>query len=289
MLLTTRNGRVGFVTSAEHRKLVKDDLILAAGLERRGVSVVPVVWTENAAHATGCDLLLLRSCWDYHLMPEAFLAWVIEAQRHARVVNCPEVVRWNMDKRYLSDLEQHGFAVPHTVTLNVGMGANLAELMQMNGFSSVVIKPAISLSAYETHLVAAESAAQFQAKLDSLVATRDMLVQEFIPEISEQGEWSLTFLGGQFSHAVKKVPRRGDFRVQHEYGGSAELAQPSDGMITTAYSILQRFAPQAVYCRADLVPREQRTTLMELELIDPVLHFEFAPAAAERMADLLAG
>lgn len=114
-----------------------------------------------------------------------------------------------------------------------------------------------------------------------------MLVQEFIPEISNQGEWSLIFLGGQFSHAVKKVPRRGDFRVQHEYGGSAELAQPSEAMITTASSILQRFAPKTVYCRVGLVPREQGTTLMELELIDPVLHLELAPAAAERLAVLL--
>lgn len=280
---------IGFVTSAEHRDLVADDLVLAAALERRGATVVPVVWAETAPHVTGCDLLLLRSCWDYHLNPQSFLAWVTEAQQHARVINPPEIVRWNMDKRYLRDVEQRGFAVPHTVALNVGMTANLAELMQMNGFSAAVIKPAISLSAYETHLVAGASAAQFQAKLEKLLSTRDMLVQEFIPEISNEGEWSLIFLGGQFSHAVKKVPRRGDFRVQHEYGGSVELAQPSDGMLTTGSSILQRFAPKAVYCRADLVPREQGTTLMELELIDPVLHLELAPAAAERLAVLLTG
>jgi glutathione synthase/RimK-type ligase-like ATP-grasp enzyme len=279
--------RIGFVTSAEHRSLVTDDLVLAVALERRGATVVPIVWAETAPHAPGCDLLLLRSCWDYHLNPQAFRAWVIEAQRYVRVINPAEIVLWNMDKRYLGELEQHGFAVPHTVTRNVGSSARLVELMQSNGFSAAVIKPAISLSAYETHLVHAAAAAQFQGKLDKLLTARDMLIQEFISEISSEGEWSLIFLGGQFSHAVKKFPKRGDFRVQHEYGGSVELVTPREAMVATASSILRRFAPGAAYCRADLVPRQQGAILMELELIDPVLHFELAPAAAERMAAVL--
>ena len=279
--------KVGFVTSAEHRNLVADDLILAAALERRGARVVPVVWTETAPEATGCDLLLLRSCWDYHLRPEAFLSWVNEASRYACLVNSPEIVRWNMDKRYLRDIEEHGFAVPKTILLARGSSGDLAQIMSASGLDAVVAKPAISLSAFETHLVQADEAEKFTGKLNQLLLTRDMLVQEFIPEITSEGEWSIIFIGGEFSHAVKKFPKGGDFRVQHEYGGSAELAKPSELMLDTSGAILRKFAPQAVYCRADVVPRGQGVTLMELELIDPVLHFELAPNGAERMAELL--
>jgi Prokaryotic glutathione synthetase, ATP-grasp domain len=279
--------RIGFVTCAEHRDLFEDDLILAAALERRGAEVIPVIWTEKAPQATDCHLLLLRSCWDYHLKPKAFLKWVTDADAHSPVINSSTIVRWNMDKRYLRDIEQQGFAVPKTFMLTEGSRVDLAQIMSAAGFERAVVKPTISLSAYETHVVFAAEAEQFSAKLNFLMQSRDMLVQEFVPEISTEGEWSLVFLGGQFSHAVQKFPKTGDFRVQHEYGGSALVARPSDLMLKTTAAILSRFAPLALYCRADVVPRSQGVTLMELELIDPLLHFELALEAADRMADVL--
>lgn len=282
-----KTPRIGFVTSADHRNLIADDLVLASALKKHGATVVPIVWTETSPQSTRCNLLLLRSCWDYHLRPQAFLNWVNEANQRTPVVNAPEIVRWNMDKRYLADLERHRFAVPHTIALKSGSNANLAKLVESHGFSAAVVKPAISLSAYETYLVPAREAKQFQPKLDALLSARDMLVQEFIPQIASEGEWSLIFLGGTFSHAVRKFPQAGDFRVQHEYGGSVQSVNPSEAMVRTAATILERFAPQGVYCRADLVPRANDFALMELELIDPVLHFEFAREAAQRMAELL--
>jgi glutathione synthase/RimK-type ligase-like ATP-grasp enzyme len=261
--------------------------MLAAALERRGERVLPVVWTECAPGKTECDLLVLRSCWDYHLNPGGFLKWVTEAAAYSTVINSPEIVRWNMDKRYLMDIEKQGYAVPRTFMLTRGGAADLEQIMTAEGLDAVVVKPAISLSAYETYLVRAAEARGFAAKLEMLLESRDMLVQEFVPEVSTEGEWSLIFLDGQFSHAVQKFPKAGDFRVQHEYGGSACLARPSELMLKMVAAILVRFAPRALYCRADVVPRPQSVNLMELELIDPLLHFELAPEAAERMAGLI--
>lgn len=278
---------IGFVTCAEHRQLTADDLILAAALERRGVKVVPVVWRETQPQSLACDLLLLRSCWDYHLHPQAFVSWVAEAHRRATVINSPEIVRWNMDKHYLGDVQAQGFAVPRTIFLDAGATVDLPSLIGSGGFTQAVIKPAISLSAYETYLVRAEEAKQFQDRINALLRERDILVQEFVPEIQTTGEWSLVFVGGEFSHAVSKLPKNGDFRVQHEYGAFHELAQPPKQVLETASAILARFAPQALYCRADMVQRQDAATLMELELIDPVLHFELAPEAAEKLAELI--
>jgi glutathione synthase/RimK-type ligase-like ATP-grasp enzyme len=275
---------IGFATCAAHRDLTADDRILASALESRVATVRPVVWTEISPKDLACDRLILRSVWDYHLQPDAFLNWVREAHQHVPVVNPPEIVRWNMDKHYLLDVEAAGFVVPKTLVLERGARAELAKLMDAAGLNEVVIKPTISASAFETHRVRRQDAARFNDKLNALLQQRAMLVQEFVSEIETGGEWSLVFLGGEFSHAVHKLPRAGDFRVQHEFGGKYRPAAPPQELQHAASAILGRFAPQAAYCRADMVMRAQGPTLMELELIEPLLHFELAPKAAELLA-----
>lgn len=286
-MITSNHPTIGFITSAEHRHLTDDDLVLARALEQRGATVTPVVWTEIAPHQHGCDLLLLRSCWDYHLDPCAFEQWVTTAAKYAMVINPPVRVCWNMDKRYLKDIAAGGFSVPKTIFLEAREGADLGELMQAGQFTSAVMKPTISLSAYETYMLTRENAAEHQPRLNDLVNKRAMMVQEFVAEIQTEGEWSLIFIGGEYSHSVSKLPRNGDFRVQHEHGGSYRAAEPSTAMLQTASAILARFAPDALYARVDLIPRDEAMALMELELIDPLLHFELAPQAAERLAELL--
>lgn len=280
---------IGFVTSSEYRSLIADDLILAAALERRGERVIPVVWTEIAPSKTGCDLLVLRSCWDYHLKPQEFLSWVSEARKHVPVMNSPEIVGWNMDKHYLSDLQAAGFLVPRTVVVEHGIQTDLEELMNAAGLTDAVVKPTISASAFETYRVRRQAAGSFNAKFNTLISQRAMMVQEFIAEIETAGECSLVYLGGEFSHAVSKLPRAGDFRVQHEHGGQYRAVVPPKELESAASAIIIRFAPQAIYCRTDMVLRTQGPTLMELELIEPLLHFELAPEAAEQMAGLLLG
>ncbi len=279
--------KIGFVTSSEHRQLTEDDLVLARALGQRGATVTPVVWTEVLPDQHGCHLLLLRSCWDYHLDPQAFEHWFTTAAKSATVINPPHLVRWNMDKRYLKDVAAGGFSVPKTILLEAGQQADLGEAIRAGQFTSAVMTPAISLSAYETYLLTPSNAAELQPRLNQLLTTRAMLLQEFVAEIQTEGEWSLIFIGGEYGHTLSKLPRNGDFRVQHEHGGTYRPAEPSPAMLKTASEILARFAPDALYARVDLVPREQGIFLMELELIDPLLHFELAPAAADRMAELL--
>jgi glutathione synthase/RimK-type ligase-like ATP-grasp enzyme len=277
---------IGFLTSSDHRSLVSDDLMLAAALERRGAKVVPVVWTEAAPDSLACDLLLVRSAWDYHLRPQDFMRWIDAASSRMTVLNPPEMIRWNMDKRYLRVIERAGFRVPMTVFLDEGAKAELAEVMHFNAFSEAVVKPTISASAYETRRIK-QPTAQENEWLNAMVGTRPMMVQEFIPEIQSGGEWSLIFAGMEFTHAAHKVPKAGDFRVQEEHGGVHMRGTPPGQALSMGQEILHRFAPEAVYCRVDLVMRGESATLMELELIEPLLHFELAPEAADVMAENL--
>jgi glutathione synthase/RimK-type ligase-like ATP-grasp enzyme len=274
---------IGFLTSGDHRNLTKDDLILAAALERRGIRVAPVVWTEMKPDSLACDLLLVRSVWDYHLRPQDFMRWIDEASGRITVLNPPEMIRWNMDKRYLRQIETAGFRVPKTVFLTEGTETNMAQVMHAGGFGEAVVKPTISASAYETRRIKPATRQQNEW-LDAMLTTRPMMVQEFIPEIQSGGEWSLIFAGMEFTHAAHKIPKAGDFRVQEEHGGLHKRRNPPKQALAMAQEILQRFAPEAVYCRVDLVMRGEHATLMELELIEPLLHFELAPEAADVMA-----
>jgi glutathione synthase/RimK-type ligase-like ATP-grasp enzyme len=275
--------RIGFATCATYRDLTADDLILAAALERRGTKVIPVVWTEVAPDSLACDLLLVRSVWDYHLHPHNFMRWIDGVSGRMPVLNPPEMIRWNMDKRYLLEIETAGFRVPKTVFLDEGTDADLAEVMHSGGFGEAVVKPVISASAYETRRIK-QATHQENEWLNAMLTMRPMMVQEFIPEIQSSGEWSLIFAGMEFTHAALKLPKPGDFRVQEEHGGMHSLATPPPDALAMARGVLRHFAPEAVYCRVDLVMRGERATLMELELIEPLLHFELASEAAEVMA-----
>jgi glutathione synthase/RimK-type ligase-like ATP-grasp enzyme len=202
------------------------------------------------------------------------------------VVNPPELIRWNMDKRYLRAVEAAEFSVPHTIFLARGAEVDMESVMRQAGLEQAVVKPVISASAYETRRIGEPTPAD-DRWLNAMLQNRPMMVQEFIPEIQGSGEWSLIFAGMEFTHAVRKEPKQGDFRVQEEHGGLHTLDSPPPEALAMARGIVEKFAVSAAYSRVDIVMRNDQPTLMELELIEPLLHFEMAREAAEVMADRL--
>jgi glutathione synthase/RimK-type ligase-like ATP-grasp enzyme len=286
MIHTASKKTIGFATCAQYPDLTHDDRVLAVALEKRGALVMPVLWMEAEPESLHCDLLLVRSVWDYHLEPQRFMRWIDGVAAKIPVINPPEMIRWNMDKKYLGEVEAAGFTVPRTIFLAQGADVDLGSVMRLGGLKEAVVKPAISASAYETRRIE-EPTPSDSEWLNGLMKNRSMMVQEFIPEIQSDGEWSLIFAGMEFTHAVRKAPKAGDFRVQEEHGGLHQLGAPPANALRMAKKILQRFAPEAVYCRVDIVMRKDRAILMELELIEPLLHFELAPGGAEVMAEKL--
>jgi glutathione synthase/RimK-type ligase-like ATP-grasp enzyme len=156
----------------------------------------------------------------------------------------------------------------------------------------VVIKPAISGGAWNTLRGNAGDPALADA-VAQLPREHAYLVQPFVPEVVSDGEWSLLYFAGEFSHAVIKRPAKGDYRVQGEHGGSAEPAQPDAATLAAADRALAAVAALGhgdhAYVRVDGVVSGGRFLVMELELIEPFLHLAAQPAAAERLArDVLA-
>jgi hypothetical protein len=134
------------------------------------------------------------------------------------------------------------------------------------------------------------NAAVHDARLRALVARHGVMVQPFVPGIASDGEWSLQFFGGPFSHAVIKSAERGtgEFRVQREYGGTHEAVTPPPGILRQAEYALRSAPGESLYARADGVVIDGNLVVTELELLDPSLFLDADPAAPERFAAAIA-
>jgi hypothetical protein len=295
------------VTLATYERLpglTAEDRAVAAALGRRGVRVRAAVWSDRAAWAGDPGLVVVRSCWDYHLRLAEFEGWLAGLRARGVAVRNPSgVLRWNARKRYLLDLAARGVSTLPTVLLPVGgsdaLGAALALAADDPArWRDVVVKPAVSASAFLTVRVrvgthADEGVADALRGFDALPAGSEVLVQPFAPSVAEIGETSLVYLGGRFSHAVTKRPAAGDFRVQEELGGSSRAADApaalvawGEGVLDAAGALCDVPVAEITYARVDVLA-EAAPRLMELELVEPSLFLRHAPDAAERFADAI--
>lgn len=279
--------RIAFATCRDLPELAASDRAAAAELAGRGVVVEAAIWDDAAVDWSRFAAVVVRSCWDYYLEPERFLAWAEGlSRRGVRLLNPAALIRWNVRKTYLSDLAARGVAVVPTIFVAPGEAASLSALLDARGWERAVLKPQISASAYETFLLPRERAPEGQALLDRLVGLSGAMVQPYVEEVTTRGELSLIFLGGRFSHAVKKLPRAGDFRVQLEHGGAQVLVTPGDPLIAEARRAVEAIEGPWLFARVDGVEAGGRLLLMELELIEPELFLCFPPGAV-RFADAL--
>lgn len=262
---------IALVTWSGLPELASDDRLLRAALERRGFRVDAVAWDDAAVAWRDYAAVVVRSTWDYHKRIDEFRAW-IESLDGVRVWNPQNVLRWNTHKAYLLDLERQGITIVPTILVRRG------DPLPAIPWSDVIVKPAVSATAHRT--------ARGTANLAELVRQSDVLVQPFVEEVVRDGELSFIFFGKRFSHAMRKRPAGGDFRVQNEYGGSADAFEPAPQLIEQALQIANALGEQWLYARVDCVERDGRLLLMELEATEPSLFLD-APAA-ERFADAIA-
>lgn len=257
--------------------------LLVDALAARGVRAAVVPWRADRDWAA-VPLVVLRTPWDYVEHADAFGAWVRSTSALTRLLNPAGLVAWNLHKRYLAELAEAGVPVPPTVVLGPGSSPS-ARAAAVAGDGELVIKPAVSGGAVGTVRVAADSDGA-RSHLAALLHDGDALVQPYLPQVQD-GEVSLVLFAGGFSHAVRKVPARGDFRVQEEFGGAVVPHEPTDAERAVARAVLDALPWAPAYARIDLVTTPEGPVLMEAELIEPELFLRFADGAAGRFADVL--
>lgn len=283
---------VSLLTCNEILEPIAEDRLLLTQLQTLGFNTEFVPWQRlnGSAHSTGA--VLIRTTWDYTRHLNEFLRTLRNlSQTNRPLFNRLPLIEWNSTKTYLRDLEMQGVAIPLTFWYDQIQDVQAAMLWPSGGPSkSWVLKPQVSASARGTYLLESPATYPAQAAAYQQGGWGPLMIQEFLPSITQEGEWSLVFFDQEFSHAVQKIPKRGDFRVQKKYGGFTKPCRPSADAIKVGRRILDLLPESPLYARVDLIrhPETEQWALIELELIEPQLFLEFDPSSAARLAQALA-
>lgn len=264
---------VVLLLTAEHLPgLAADDQPLLAAFRDAGWEPRPAIWSGPVPDA---DLAIIRSCWDYTERVEDFLGVVDGIAERMPLWNPADTVRWNADKHYLLELRDARVPVPELQVVEANDPRPLAEIAADLGTDDLVLKPTVGASGKGVARISVDDEVTWRR----LLTTGPMLVQRFVPEVLTEGEWSLMYFHGEWSHAVRKRARTGEFRVQEEHGGTVEFADADAAMLAAAERALAAVPHPWMFARVDGVRSGDRFLVMELELIEPQLFLAGSDAA----------
>lgn len=259
---------------------VADDDLAIPPLNDLGIEVETVSWRQTHRAWSDFEMVVIRTPWDYQSSPTEFLNVLETIESQTRLENPLEIVRWNLDKRYLREMETRGTRIVPTIWDAKYNASEFAGWLEEFQTDEIIIKPTVSATAEHTYRLK-----NYDASLESIFATREFLVQPFMPNIIAEGEFSLFYFNGKYSHAINKSPKTNDFRVQEEHGGIITEIEPDDELMTAGDDAIAKIDGNLLYARVDFVRDDEGSfCLMELELIEPALYLRMNDGAPERFA-----
>lgn len=275
--------QIVLATAINQPEITPSDQLYADALARRGCRVVGAPWNGPREAFDSADAVVLRSTWGYYREEAVFRAWAEATASSTRLLNTIGLVRWNLRKDYVGVLAAAGVRVPHYHFVAAEVAA-IDRVFAETGWARAVIKPAVGGGGYAVELVSRDGIAAAVAGLPAGVRDIGVLVQEFLPEITD-GELSMVYFDGRFSHAVRKRPVAGEFRVNSRFGATRSAEQPAAGIAEHGAAALRTLPELPLYARVDGVVRGAELIVLEVEVLEPALFMEFDPASAERFAE----
>lgn len=290
------NNKVAFLSTDNLENFFTYDKLLFEPMKKIGWMAEEISWKNEEVNWNDYSSVIVRSTWDYQNDSEKFLN-VLEKINNssAHLENNLDLMRWNMNKSYLFDLENKGIRIVETIWEKSFNPNTVFQYFDKLKSDEIIIKPNISANADNTFRLTREKLIEKLPDLEKIFVDREFMVQPFMQNIVDEGEYSLFFFNGEFSHCVLKRPKEKDFRVQEEHGGKFKSVVPSQQQKTIGKNIIDKLAVLPLYGRTDLVrTADNDFALMELELIEPSLYFNmdsesptrFANAFAERFKNL---
>ena len=270
-------------TAADDPAITASDRLYADALERRGCSVTGAPWDGPRDAFAGADAVVLRSTWGYYRALDAFRAWTEQVAAATRLFNPIELVRWNLRKDYVGKLAAAGVRVPRSFVVACD-AASVERVFADTGWERAVIKPASGASGHSVELLQRATLAAQVAGLSDEARSAGVVVQEFLPEIAD-GELSLVYFDGAFSHAIRKRPPPGEFRSNSRFGPTRTAETPPREITQQGAACLATLPAMPLYARVDGVVREGILIVIEVEVLEPALFMEFDPSSAERFAE----
>lgn len=275
-------GTIVLATSRESSDLTVSDRLYADALERRGYSVIGAPWEGPRDAFAGAAAVVIRATWGYYRTLQAFREWTETMARTTRLFNSIDLIHWNLRKDYVGKLETAGIRVPrsHIVACDAAV---IEKVFAEEGWDRAVVKPATGASGHSVELLQRATLAGQVTNLSPEARASGVVVQEFLPEIAE-GELSLVYFDGAFSHAIRKRPPPGEFRSNSRYGPTRSAEAPPRAVTEQGAACLAVLPEMPLYARIDGVMRGDALIVIEVEVLEPALFMEFDPPSAERFA-----
>lgn len=268
------------------KQAITEDNYVTKALEKKGLKVIRTYWDNPNFDFSNTKIALFRTIWDYFHRFNEFSQWLNRTKNLTTFINPPEIIYRNIDKHYLLDLAKEGINIPKTFFIDKGDKRSLLKLYKDFDLSNSVLKPCISGAGRHTYKLKENNLQEYENIFKKLISEEDMMLQEFQHNIYEKGEIAFMIFNGKFSHAVLKKAKKGDFRVQDDFGGSVHHYSPSAAEIKFAEDVASVLSPLPVYARVDIIwDNNNKPAVSELELTEPELWFRFYPPAADLLAD----
>ena len=270
------------------QNVLKEDGLVIEGLEKLNLKTIKKDWNDTNFNWSSTKSAIFRSTWDYFDQFSNFRNWLELVKEQCYLINPYEQINWNLDKHYLLDLQKLDLPIVESVFVSKKTQLNLETISKSKNWKDIVIKPTISGAARHTYHLKNDEIKKFQDKWLSLTNSEDFMVQEFQKNILSSGEIAVMIFGGEYSHSVLKKAKKGDFRVQDDFGGSVEKINPSLEIIELAEKTVKSLKTMPIYGRVDIIfDNDSNPVISELELIEPELWFRFNEESAYKLAEIV--
>lgn len=286
--------QIGFVTTVEKPDMMPYDLKARKILMEKQVNVEILSWEdfdeENVNKLADFDLIVIRTTWNYYKQIPAFKKFLDLVEKSGvKVYNPVKLIKWNMDKKYLQELQSDGFDIIPTIFVFNGEEDTFEQAVA-KGWKQIVLKPMISAGSYDTFVIDADDPEKFRELKAKHYVKRPYLLQEFLPEIVT-GEISTLHFANGYGYSVNKVPKTGDYRVQFQYGGVYHLQEVDPVIENISSRLAEKLGHSTLYRRLDGIWKNGKFLIMELELIEPDLYLNMSQDALNQWVEnlILAG
>ena len=279
--------KIALLTCQKLPNLLESDQFLIPALAEKNIVAIPEIWDDENVNWSEYHYLIFRNTWDYYEKEASLNAWLLKIQiLGIKTLNPLPVIQQNKHKFYLRDLQNLGFDIIPTLFLDKTETLNLSEIIPKS-WKKAVIKPAFSGGSFQTKVFDVVDIEEINIEYRQIANQKELLLQEFVPEIQTVGETSFIFFNKKFSHCVNKKPIDGDFRVQSQFGGHYTLIAPNVEFIHQALDIVNSFPENLLYARVDGIIINNQLQLMEVECIEPDLYFDLAAGSKQFFVDEL--
>ena len=267
------------------RNVLDEDDYVKVALEKLGLKVGRISWDDATFDWSTTKYILFRTTWDYFDRYPEFSTWLNKVSKQTKLLNSEKIIRWNIDKHYLLDLQKNGVHICESYFVEASESKNLQELAKQHKLTNFVLKPCISGGGRHTYKINQKNISEYEEIFSKLIVKEAIILQPFQHNIVDKGEISLMVLNGKFTHAVLKIAKKGDFRVQDDFGGTVHNYTPTQSEIEFAENAIKACVELPIYARIDIfTDNNGKLAIAEIELIEPELWFRNHPKAADELA-----